>query len=90
MLNVELKDRIRNTIIKQRTRMTDIVEYITCAKWKWARHIAWMKDSRWTVSSREWQMKGVRSVGRPTRRWRDDFVGQQGTAWTRIGEDIER
>ena len=27
MLNVKLKDRIRNTIIRQRTRVTDIVQY---------------------------------------------------------------
>ena len=40
MLNVKLKDRIRNTIIRQRTRVTDIVQYVTNTKWKWAVHIA--------------------------------------------------
>ena len=29
MLNVKLKDRIRNTIIRQRTRVADIVQYVT-------------------------------------------------------------
>ena len=29
MLNVRFKDRIRNTIIRQRTRGTDIVQYVT-------------------------------------------------------------
>ena len=38
----------------------------------------------------EWQIKGVRSAGRPKRRWRDDSVGQQGAVWTRIAKDRER
>ena len=35
-------------------------------------------------------MKGVRSVGRPRRRRRDDIVGQQGAVWTRTAKDRER
>ena len=46
MLNVKLKDRIRNTTIRQRTKVTDIVQYVTNTKWKWAGHIARMKDNR--------------------------------------------
>ena len=55
MLNAKLEDRIRNTTIKQRTRVTDIVQYVTNTKWKWDRHIARMKDNRWTIRSTEWQ-----------------------------------
>ena len=46
-----------------------------------------MKDNRWTIRSTEWQIKGVRSVRRPKRRWRghcgatgsgmDDSKGQR-------------
>ena len=90
ILNVKLKDRISNTIIMQRTRVTDIVQYVINTKWKGAGHIARMKDNRWTIRSTEWQIKGVRSVGRPKRRWRDDIVGQQGAVWTRITKDRER
>ena len=46
-----------------------------------------MKDNRWTIRSTEWQTKGVRSVGRPKRRWRDDIAGQQGVIWTRIAKE---
>ena len=49
-----------------------------------------MKDNRWTIRSTERQIKGVRSVRRPKRRWRDDMVGQQGAVWTRIAKDRER
>ena len=77
MLNVKLKDRIRKTTIRQRTRVTDIVQYVTNTKCKWAGHIARMKGNRWTIGSTEWQTEGVRSVARPTRHWRDNIVGQQ-------------
>ena len=41
MLNVKLKDRIhKNVILRQRTRVTDIVQYVTNTKWKWVGHIA--------------------------------------------------
>ena len=87
MLDVKLKDRIRNTIIRQRTRVTEIVQYVTNTKRKWAGHVARMKDNGWTIRSTEWQIKGVRSVGRPKRRWRDDIVGQQGAVWTRTAKE---
>ena len=51
MLNVKLKDRIRNTTIRQRTRVTDIVQYVTNTKWKWAGHITRLKDNRWTLGA---------------------------------------
>ena len=90
MLIVKLKDRIPNTIIRQRTSLTDIVQYLTNTKWKWAGHIARMKDNRCTIRSTQWQAEGVRSVRRPKRRWRDDIVGQQVAVWTRIAKDRER
>ena len=62
ILNVKLKDRIRNTITRQRTRVTDIVQYVSNTKWKWAGHIARMKYNRWTIRSTEWQTEGVTSV----------------------------
>ena len=73
----------RHTITRQRTRVTDIVQYVTNTKLKWDGHIARMKDDRWTIRSAEWQIKGARSVGRPKRRWRDGIVGQQRPVWTR-------
>ena len=63
MLNVKLKDRIRNIIIRQRTKVTDIVKYVTNAKWKtlWVGHIARMKIYKWTITleaqSGRWRAK---------------------------------
>ena len=59
MLTDKLKDRIRNNIFRQRTRVTDIIQDVTNTKWKSAGHIARMKDNRWSIRSTEWQIKGV-------------------------------
>ena len=48
-----------------------------------------MKDTRWTIRITEWQIKGLRSVGRPKRCWNDDIAGQKGAVWTRIAKDRE-
>ena len=77
IINVKLKDRFLNTIIRQRVKVTDIGQYVTNTKEKWAGHIARMKDNRWTIKSTEWQIKGVRSVGRPKRRWRVTLWGNR-------------
>ena len=70
-----MSSRSKNTIIRQRTKLTDIAEHGTKVKWNWAGYIARMKDNRWTISSTEWQTtQGVRSVGRPKCRWRDVVV----------------
>ena len=87
MLNVKLKDRVCNTVIRERTRVTVIVQYVTNTKWKWAGHITRMKSNRWTIRSTEWQIKGVRSVGIPKRHWIGDITGQQGAVWTRTVKD---
>ena len=70
-------------------RVLEYAQYVTSTKWKWTGHITRMKDNRWTIRSTEWQTEGVRSVGRPTHRWRDDIVGQQGAVWTRTAKDRE-
>ena len=56
--------------------MTDAVEYVTKAKWKWVGHIDQMKGNRWNIRSTEWQVgKGVMSVGKAKRNLRGDIVG---------------
>ena len=62
MENSKLKDRIRNTIIRQRSAVADIAENITGAKW--AEHTFRMNNNRRTIRHAEWLKRGVRSVGR--------------------------
>ena len=56
--------------------------------WRWAGHIARMKDNRWTKRCTEWQpRRGKRSRGRPSRRWQDDITEKEGTTWIRKATD---
>ena len=56
--NVKLKERIRNTILRHRARVSDIIDYVTKAKWKRDGHIARMNDNRWTIRSTDMADKG--------------------------------
>ena len=63
--------------------------YVINAKWKWDGHIGRIKDDRWTIRRREWQIKFVRSARRLKHNWRDDIVGQRGAVRTKIAKDRE-
>jgi hypothetical protein len=47
MLEVSLRDRIRNQGIRQRAKVTDIAHRISTLKWQWAGHISRRTDYRW-------------------------------------------
>ena len=43
-------------------------------KWRWAGHVARMRDNRWTVRVTDWILYGKkRNRGRPKKRWRDQL-----------------
>ncbi|CAG9134349.1 unnamed protein product [Plutella xylostella] len=87
MLGVSLMDRIRNEVIRQRTKVTDIAVKICKLKWQWAGHICRRTDNRW-VRRLEWRPRtGKRSVGRPPARWTDDLRRVAGSGWMRKAED---
>jgi len=73
MLGVSLRDRIPNEIIRQRTKVVDVVERIATMKWAWAGHLA--RDGRWTKRVIEWRPRheALRSRRRPPTRWTDDL-----------------
>ena len=74
--------------IRKRTKIIDIVEYTLKQKWKWARHLAKMKNNTWTKRCTQWQPRtGKRSRGRPSRRWQDDIAKEEGTTWNRKATD---
>jgi hypothetical protein len=55
MLGVSLPDRIRNQVIWQRTKVTDIAHRISMLKWQWAGHISRRTDNRWGKRVLEWR-----------------------------------
>ena len=69
MLNITIKDRIKNEEIRRQTQVKDIIEKIKQAKWRWAGHTARRDDNRWTKRTMDWQPRtGKRGRGRQKRR----------------------
>ena len=91
MLDRKLQDKIPCSEIRKRTKIIDIIQYTLKLKWKWAGHIARMKDNRWTKCCTEWQpRRGKRSRGSPSRRWQDDIREKEGTTWIRKATDRQQ
>ena len=74
MLNITIRDKIRNSEIRKQTQVKDIMVKIK-AKWRWIGHLIHRDDNRWTRRVTEWQPRnGKRTRGRQKRRWRDDLT----------------
>jgi hypothetical protein len=86
-LGVSLRDQIRNQVIRQRTKVTDIAHRFSMLKWQWASHISRRTDNRWGKRVLEWRPpQGKRSVGRSQARWSDDLRRTAGRSWMRVAE----
>ena len=89
MSDLKLKDKTPCSEIRRRTKIIDIIEYTLKQKWKWAGHIARLRDNMWTKRCTKWQpRRGKRSRGRPSRRWQDDITEKEGTTWIRKATDM--
>jgi hypothetical protein len=88
MLGVSLRDRTRNQVIQQRTKVTDIAHRISMLKWRWVGHISRRTDYRWGKRVLEWTLRlRKRGVGRPQARWSDDSRKMAGSSWMRVAKD---
>jgi Reverse transcriptase (RNA-dependent DNA polymerase) len=88
MLNISLKDKIKNEDIRRRTKVRDVIEEIAAKKWRWAGHIARQHSSRWTLRILQWRPRETkRSRGRPQRRWVDDIREAGSKNWIRQAAD---
>jgi hypothetical protein len=84
MLGISLRDRIRNQVIRQRTKVTDMAHRISMLKWQWADHISRRTANRWGKRVLEWRPRlGKRSLGRSPARWSDDLRKTAGRNWMR-------
>ena len=71
MLEISLRQRIRNENIRRRTRVTDVLAKL---KWQWVGHIGRQDRERWTIKIIMWRPRGIkRKVGRSQKRWLDDI-----------------
>ena len=72
---ITLPDKVKNSVIRSKTKVKDILEKIEEAKWRWAGHVARKEDNRLTKRLTEWQPRtGKRRRGRQKRKWRDDIT----------------
>ena len=74
MLNITWRDHKTAEWIREQTKLRDILETISKAKWTWAGHLTRRTDNRWTTKLTFWQPRGhTRNKGRRKFRWRDDL-----------------
>jgi hypothetical protein len=87
-LGVSLRDRVRNKVIRQKTKVTDIAHRISKVKRQWADHISRRTIYCWGKRVLEWKpYLGKRSVGPLHARWSDDLHRTAGRSWMRVAED---
>jgi hypothetical protein len=56
MLNITYLDRKINIWVKEKTKITDVIEEIRRRrKWTWARHVSRIRTNRWTLRITIWK-----------------------------------
>ncbi|KAE9419151.1 hypothetical protein Angca_008330, partial [Angiostrongylus cantonensis] len=66
----QVRDRIRSSDLRQRSKIKVAVLYAKQSKIRWAGHIMRMNDNRWTKAVNDWIPRDVkRTAGRPPTRW---------------------
>lgn len=87
----KLKDKIKNSVIREKTKAQDATRKILHLKWKWAGHVQRMAEDRWSKTVTNWHpLDKKRRPGRPRKRWSDDIVKIAGSTWSREARDRTR
>jgi hypothetical protein len=90
LLNITLKDKIRNEVIRERSKVKDITKEVREKKSTWAGHVARMANNRWAKMTTEWTPReGKRARGKPKRRWRDEVEEEVGMNWMHKAQNRE-
>ncbi|KAE9417133.1 hypothetical protein Angca_008177, partial [Angiostrongylus cantonensis] len=71
----QVRDGIRSSDLRQRSKIKDAVLYAKQSKIRWAGHVMRMNDNRWTRAVSDWIPRDVkRTAGRPPTRWSEFFT----------------
>ncbi|KAE9419170.1 hypothetical protein Angca_009844, partial [Angiostrongylus cantonensis] len=71
----QVRDGIRSSDLRQRSKIKDAVLYAKQAKIRWAGYAMRMNDNRWTRAVSDWIPRDVkRTAGRPPTRWSEFFT----------------
>ncbi len=90
ILQVSLKDRIKNTHIRSRKDIVDAATHARRLTWKWCGPVMRMDSERRTYITTEWDpMEVWRYPGRQHTRWHDTFKKKCGNTWARAAKGRE-
>ncbi len=94
VLNITLKDRVKNTEIWKQTQVKDIRK-IKESKWSWAGHSARRDDHRWTkIEAHRVATKNRKEISAGTGRNVDGEMTshstQAGNNWTRLAQNRQK
>lgn len=88
LLNIKLRHKQRNTLIRNKTQVIDALQHAQALKWRWAGHLMRTSDDRWTRTTTLWKgPSGKRKRGRPQERWQDEIVEIAGKAWKQLATE---
>ena len=88
MLKILRRDRMKNTWIREKTKVKDVLSEAAKRKWRWAGHVARQRDGRWTKEVTEWYPRdGRRRRGRQKTRWMDDITSVAGNNWISAAQE---
>ena len=83
LLGITKLDKEKNQCIREKTGEENIVKEIKEYQEKWLQHIQRMDTNRIPKQALHYKPKGQRNIGRPRKRWRDQFhFEDQGTGNT--------
>jgi stage III sporulation protein SpoIIIAA len=66
-----LRDKIRRDQLQQLSGIKDIVKWVNVRRREWDVHVNRMEDNRLARIARDNRPQGVRSRGRPKKRWKE-------------------
>ena len=73
LLGITKLDKEKNQFIREKIGAENIVKEIKQYKEKWLQHIQRMDTKRIPKQALQYKTKGRRHIGRPRKRWRDQF-----------------
>lgn len=88
MIGIKKQDKIRNIVIRSKTKVTDILTRIDSLKWRWTGHMLRGTQEKWSSIITHWYPRdGRRNRGRQSKRWEDELKLTAGPKWRRVARD---
>ncbi|GBP33186.1 Putative uncharacterized transposon-derived protein F52C9.6 [Eumeta japonica] len=88
MIGIKKEDKIQNTVIRSKTKVTDVLIRIDSLKWRWTGHLLRGTQEKWSNIITDWYPReGRRNRGRQSKRWEDELKLTAGPKWRRVARD---